>query len=433
MAGSSPSGRVRWEPERGAFVPVDAPSAPTPPPPAPSTGPGSGSGRGRRHVVIGPGAEATAPRGPASSSSASSSASSLSSAPPAPPRPAPPAPPRPGPSPRPAPAKQPSGPPRAPRPPGANARLAKRLLAGALAFVVFVVVGLFAFGWWQFSRIPRVDVAAVLSKPTAGGTNYLIVGTDSREGIKADDPNASAFLGPGAPGGDSIRTDTIMVMRVEKERTLLLSIPRDLYVKNPKTGEMGRINAIYQSGPAQLIRAVQDLGIPVQHYLEINFVSFARLVDAVGGIDVTFEHPTRDENSGLYVDNPGVNHLDGEQGLAYVRSRHFEEQIDGKYREDPTADLGRVKRQQVFLKSLMSKIGSTKNPFTVLSVSSTLGEGLKIDDTLTFFDAIGLAWRLRSFNPEPRGLPTSGFTTSGGAAVLRLTPDAKGTIGEFAT
>lgn len=427
MAGSSPSGRVRWDPERGAFVPVDAP-APAPAPPAappPATPPAAGSGGGRRHVVIGPEAEAAAPRGSASARSAPPAAR------PAPPPPSGrPAPPPARPAPRPGTAPQA---PRPPRPPGANARLAKRLLAGALAFVVFVVVGLFAFGWWQFSRIPRVDVAAVLSKPTAGGTNYLIVGTDSREGIKADDPNASAFLGPGAPGGDSIRTDTIMVMRVEKERTMLLSIPRDLYVKNPKTGEMGRINAVYQSGPAQLIRAVQDLGIPVQHYLEINFVSFARLVDAVGGIDVTFEHPTRDENSGLYVDTPGVNHLDGEQGLAYVRSRHFEEQIDGKYREDPTADLGRVKRQQVFLKSLMSKIGNTKNPVTVASVSSTLGEGLKIDNTLTFFDALALGWRLRSFNPEPRGLPTQGFTTSGGAAVLRLTPDAKGVIGEFAT
>ena len=419
MAGSSPSGRVRWDPERGAFVPVDPPAAPA----APASPADRGAGRGRRHVVIGPEAEAAAPRAAAA---------------PSPARPAPPAPPRPAP-PRPAPAERPPGPPgpvRAPRPPrspGANARLAKRLLTGALAFVVFVVGGLFAFGWWQFSRIPRVDVAAVLSKPTPGGTNYLIVGTDSREGIKADDPNASAFLGPGAPGGDSIRTDTIMVMRVEKERTLLLSIPRDLYVKNPKSGEMGRINAVYQSGPAQLIKAVQNLGIPVQHYVEINFVSFARLVDAVGGIDVTFDHPTRDENSGLYIDTPGVNHLDGEQGLAYVRSRHFEEQIDGRYREDPTADLGRVKRQQVFLKALMSKIGNTKNPFTVVSVSSTLGEGLKIDDTLTFFDALGLAWRLRSFNPEPRGLPTRGRTTSGGAAVLDLTPEAPGVIAEFAT
>lgn len=394
---------VRWDPEQGTFVAV----------PRPAAAPG-----GRRHVVIGPGQRSGASAGPSTS---------------APPRPAPsPSRPAPPPPPGPRPARAP-GPPKPPRPPGANARLAKRLLVGALAFAVFVVGGLFAFGWWQFSRIPRVDVASVLSKPTPGGTNYLIVGTDSREGIAADDPNAGAFLGPGAPGGDSIRTDTIMVLRVEKERSMLLSIPRDLYVKNPKTGEMGRINAVYQSGPDQLIRAVQSLGIPVQHYLEINFVSFARLVDAVGGIDVSFEHPTRDTNSGLVVDTPGVNHLDGEQGLAYVRSRHYEELIDGKWREDPTADLGRVTRQRAFLKALLSKVGSTKNPFTVLSVSSTLGAGLRIDNELSYFDALGLAWRLRSFDPEQRSLPTKGRTTAGGAAVLDLTPESKPIIGEFAT
>jgi LCP family protein required for cell wall assembly len=315
--------------------------------------------------------------------------------------------------------------------PGSRARLAKRLATGALAFVVFVVVGLFAFGWWQFSRIPRVDVAAVLSPAAGAGTNYLIVGTDSREGIVADDPNAGAFLGPGAPGGESTRTDTIMVMRVEQARTLLLSIPRDLWVKNPKTGEFGRINSVFQSGPDQLIRAVQGLGIPVQHYLEINFVSFAKLVDAVGGIDVEFAHPTRDQNSGLLVETPGVNRLDGVQGLAYVRSRHYEELVDGRWREDPTADLGRVQRQQTFLKALMAKATNTKNPLTAMSIATSVSAGLRIDNTLSYFEALGLAWRLRSFNPEPRTLPTKGRTTSGGAAVLDLQPDAAVVIAEM--
>ncbi len=150
-------------------------------------------------------------------------------------------------------------------------------------------LGLFVLGWWQYSRIEKVDVAAVLS-PRAGraGTNYLIVGTDSREGIAADDPNAGAFLAEDVGGA---RTDTIMVLHLEGSGAQLLSVPRDLWVTDPATGQKGRINSTFAAGPANLITAVEQLGIPVDHYMEINFVSFAKLVDAVGGITVDF--PTR--------------------------------------------------------------------------------------------------------------------------------------------
>jgi LCP family protein required for cell wall assembly len=292
-----------------------------------------------------------------------------------------------------------------------------------------LVAGLFFFGWWQFGRIDRVDVGNVLSPGGGKGTNYLIVGSDSRQGIDQDSPNSGAFLGETVSGE---RTDTIMVLRVEDSKSYLLSIPRDLWVENPATGEMGRINATYQSGPAALIQAVQSLGIPVQHYMEINFVSFAKLVDAVGGITVDFPYPARDTHSGLDVPVAGSTDLDGTQALAYVRSRYYEQLIDGSWEVDGTADLGRVMRQRAFLQSLMGKVTDTKNPLTLMSVATAMSGGMRIDDELTYFDALGLAWHLRGgFNPESVTLPVTP-TTRGGAAVLDLkTTEAQPLVQQF--
>ncbi len=291
------------------------------------------------------------------------------------------------------------------------------MLGVALAFVA-VVVGLFAYGWWQYSRIPKVDVSAALSSAAgAAGTNYLIVGSDSREGIAADDPNAGAFLAEGVPGQ---RTDTIMVLRVEGSKSALLSIPRDLLVTNPATGERGRINSLYQSGPAALIEGVEQLGIPIHHYMEIDFVSFGRLVDAVGGITVDFPYPARDANSGLDVPTAGKVTLNGSQALAYVRSRFYEELIDGEWRSDPTGDLGRVERQRQFLSGLVAEVSDTRNPIALARISSSFGGGMRLDDDLSYFDALGLAWRLRGFDPESLTLPGTPRTTSGGAAILDL-------------
>ncbi|MDZ7733943.1 MAG: LCP family protein [Acidimicrobiia bacterium] len=188
-----------------------------------------------------------------------------------------------------------------------------------LALVALLLVPTLAliFGWYQFRQIDRVEVGDALSSDGAG-TDYLVVGSDTREGIDDDDPRAGAFLGSTVSGE---RTDTIMVLRTEGDRSYLLSVPRDLWVTDAATGEQGRINAVYRSGPQALIRTVQQsVGIPIHHYLEIDFVSFAGLVDAVGGITIDFPHPARDERSGLFVPEAGPRTLDGGEALAYVRS-----------------------------------------------------------------------------------------------------------------
>jgi LCP family protein required for cell wall assembly len=299
-----------------------------------------------------------------------------------------------------------------------------------LAVVVVVPVGLFALGRWQFSRIPTVDVSSALSASGGrAGANYLIVGTDTREGIDPDDPNAGAFLDEGITGS---RTDTIMVLRVGDGPPELLSIPRDLWVRDPATGQMGRINSTFAAGPANLVTAVTELGIPIDHYMEIDFVGFADLVDAVGGITVDFPAPARDTHSGLYVDAAGPQTLDGTQALAYVRSRFYEQLEGGRWVTDPTADLGRTQRQRAFLTGLMSEITGERNPIALARVPGALGGGMRIDDDLSFPTALRLGWDLRGAAPEAVLLPVSPRTTSGGAAVLDLQPEAAGVIAGFA-
>jgi LCP family protein required for cell wall assembly len=295
--------------------------------------------------------------------------------------------------------------------------------------VLFVPLALFLFGWWQFSKIERVEVGDVLSAGGGGGTNYLIVGSDSREGIDPDDPNSGAFIGSEVTGA---RTDTIMVLRVAGDESRLLSIPRDLWVTNAVTGEEGRINSAYQTSPAALIQTVQQsLGIPIHHYLEIGFPSFGSLVDAVGGVTVVFPHPARDQKSGLFIEPTGPVVLDGAGALAYVRSRSYEQLIDGEWRLEPTADIGRTERQRAFLTTLLGEVSAERNPLALARIGGALGGGMKIDDRLSYFDALGLAWDLKGVDLESVSLPVEGFTTAGGAAVLSLGPGAQDVLAQF--
>jgi LCP family protein required for cell wall assembly len=142
-----------------------------------------------------------------------------------------------------------------------------------------------------------------------------------------------------------------MVVNVEKSTGIisLLSIPRDLWVTIGDSENTERINVAYREGAAVVVRTVnRALGIPIHHYLEIDFQGFKQLVDAVGGVTVCVEYPTRDRNTGLYI-KPGCKNLDGVDSLAYARSRYFEERIDGEWKVDGTSDIGRGKRQRLFM------------------------------------------------------------------------------------
>ena len=285
----------------------------------------------------------------------------------------------------------------------------RMLLRGSTVLLVLVllagVLG-YAYANSQFDKIEKVPVGSDLAGGS-GGTNYLLVGTDNRPGVDGD------------------RSDTMLVLRIAHGKSTIMSIPRDLFVSIPGLNGQHRINTAYNSGPAVLVDTVQQaLGVPIDRYIEINFVSFAGVVDALGGVTIDFPNPATDPKSGLNVQQTGPVLLDGVQALAYVRSRTYTEVIDGRTKVDGTADLGRVKRQQAFLRAILSRAGASKSPFKLAKIGRALTGGLKVDDKMTLTDALRFAWNMGRLRPESIVLPTTPHTTTGGAQVLLLQTDA---------
>jgi len=294
------------------------------------------------------------------------------------------------------------------------------LLLGALAG--------FLYARSVYDRVEKIPLADVLSS-SGRGTNYLIVGSDSRDLEDIVD----AGLDPAAfEDGGGQRSDTMLLLRFAEGGARMMSIPRDLYLPIAETDGSNKINAAYNGGPKRLILTIQQsLGVPIDHYLEVDFVTFAKLVDSLGGITIDFPHPAFDTNSGLAVQQAGPNHLDGPQALAFVRSRHYVEVIDGDEQPDPSADLGRVQRQQQFLKAVFGKLGHSKNPFALARAANATTGGLRVDDTLGLTDAMNLAWRLRSLDPAPVELPVTFGRNAAGSVLFLVQPGAEAALAQF--
>ncbi len=277
-----------------------------------------------------------------------------------------------------------------------------------------------------FSGIERVDTEGSLSTAGAAGENFLIVGSDSRENF---DPDAPADGSVASVGGE--RTDTIVLLRVEPDRNLMLPLPRDLWVQIAGTGGEQRINTAIQGGPSRLIDTIESsLGIPVHHYVEIDFAGFKGLVDALGGIEINFEHAAYDRKSGLDIATPGPQVLDGDEALSYVRSRTYTEIVDGAERVDGTADLGRIQRQQTFLRATFAKITAVRNPLTLNRIAGSVTDDVRIDDNLSFGAAADFARKLSASSPETVELAVAN-AKRGSAAVLVLADGAQQALDRF--
>lgn len=298
------------------------------------------------------------------------------------------------------------------------------LLLGILATVAAV-----GYGWWRFNQINKEN----LSLSAAGSNepqNILIVGSDNRDVVDKSDPNYGAFKGGNeATGGE--RSDTIMVVRVDpKAGTVdMVSFPRDLWVPIAGTGESQRINTAYSSedGHQRLIDTIQDdFGIPINHYVDVNFASFQDVVGAIGGVSLYFDKPMRDTNSGLSVKTAGCVNLDGESALAFARSRHLEYYANGRWHDDPTADLGRISRQQYFVRKVIDKAASQVTSLDLKGTNDLLQAGVKdltVDSNFKPTTMLSLAKDFKAFSGDQmvtHTLPVTPWTTNGGAAVLRL-------------
>ena len=292
----------------------------------------------------------------------------------------------------------------------------------SIVLVLALVAG-FLYARSVFNRIEKIDLGDSLTSSDSG-TNYLIVGSDSRANVTEE--GDAGFNGSEAPGGQ--RADTMMILHLEGGKAQMLSVPRDLYLPISGMDESHKINAAYNAdlggGPQRLVDTItENLDIPIDRYMEIDFVSFAGLVDALGGVTITFENPAMDEASGLFVPEAGDVELDGDQALAFVRSRHYVEVVNGEEVPDGSGDLGRITRQQQFLTAVFGKLSDSKNPFTLLRVAGNMSEGLRIDDEMSMFDAMRFAWGLRGVQPEGLELVTTQERNESGA-VLILDEDA---------
>jgi LCP family protein required for cell wall assembly len=311
----------------------------------------------------------------------------------------------------------------------------RRLLVGCsllLAFLVVATTAGYGYVHYRFSQIRSVKVPG-LHKSSAGRPfNLLVVGSDSRESL--DDADGSRY---GDVGGQ--RNDTTLVVRVEpaRKRISMLSIPRDLVVPIAGGAE-NRINAALTGGPGELVKTIeQNFGIPIHHYVLIDFDGFRAIVDALGGIDVRFPYPSRDSKSGLDIREAGCRHLNGGRALALARSRYFSYQVDGVWRSDPWADLGRIRRQQAFLQALMKTAlekGLT-NPVRANAFVGSLVHEVTKDSALRVSDAIRTGAAFRSFNPSKLAtftLPVNVVTDHPlGDVLLLKQPDATTVVDRF--
>ncbi|CAB4323055.1 MAG: hypothetical protein F2520_03965 [Actinobacteria bacterium] len=270
-----------------------------------------------------------------------------------------------------------------------------------LAVTCLIAAGGIGWAYKQTSALPRIDVSASLSAPVAPGEaeNILLVGVDDGSGLDSNDPVLT-----GRPA--TLNTDTIIILRVDpkNQQVAMVSLPRDLYV-NLAGGGKGRINeALALGGPQRLIETIkQDFNVPINHYAMVNFAGFRSVVSAVGGVPIYFQYPSRDQWTGLFQYDPGCVTLDGEQALAFARSRHFEiQRAPNRWQEDPSSDFGRIKRQQQFIKAALRKAVSkgARNPFVLRDLLTFAQKNVTLDTAFSIQSLVDLGTQFRSFDPD---------------------------------
>ena len=224
------------------------------------------------------------------------------------------------------------------------------LIAIALVFTV-------VFTLWTDSRLTRIDALPEEQVASTSGTNWLLVGSDSRQGLTEEQ---QAELGTGGDVGVG-RTDTIMLLHIPKSgKAKLVSIPRDSYVDVPGFG-MDKINSAFTYGGPQLLAQTveQSTGLHIDHYAEIGMGGLANVVDAVGGVEICVQEPINDPLAGIDL-QAGCQKLRGPDALGYVRTR-----------ATAMGDLDRVQRQREFFAALLEKTTSPAtiaNPFKAISL-----------------------------------------------------------------
>ena len=264
---------------------------------------------------------------------------------------------------------------------------------------------------WVETSLHRIPALAALpDRPAAGsGTTWLLVGSDSRQGLTEEQ---QAELATGGDVGNG-RTDTILLVHLpglgSDVPTTMVSIPRDSYLSVPGYGE-DKVNAAFALGGAPLLAQTveQATGLRLDHYAEIGFDGFAVMVDAVGGVEMCPSEPISDPLAG--IDLPaGCQDLDGRSALGYVRTR-----------ATPRADLDRMTNQRAFMGALMHRAASPAvllNPLRWYPMASAAADAVTVDDGAHVWDLARLAWALHG-PVTTTTVPIGDFASSDAGSVV---------------
>ncbi len=282
-----------------------------------------------------------------------------------------------------APPPRPSPQPAGSTPPGKRRRwrvwrILKWALVAYVAWLVFLVV-------YATSALDKTDALSAHPIDGTSGTVWLLVGSDSREGLTAREQRQ---LRTGSNPGQ--RTDTIMLVHQRLgQAPTLLSIPRDSWVAIPEhtsssggvvPTQYGKVNSAFAYGGAPLLSETieYNTGLRVDHYMEVGFAGIVDVTEAIGGVEACFDRAIKDENSGLDVEK-GCHTLDGPQALAWVRMRYA----------DPKGDLGRIERQQQYIASVAGEIVSPAtvvNPFRQWAIVNAILDSVLVDSGSGMFN-----------------------------------------------
>lgn len=273
----------------------------------------------------------------------------------------------------------------------------KGCLGGLGMLVVALLVLTLVTFLWADTKLTRVEALPAQPIKNTAGTNWLLVGSDSRQGLSQEEIDTLQT-------GDDIgvgRTDTIMLLHIPKSgQPTLVSIPRDSYVSIPGYGH-DKINSAFTNGGPQLLTTTveQATGLRIDHYAEIGFGGFAGMVDAVGGVNICVEQPIDDDVINYHVP-AGCQDMDGPSALSFVRTRH-----------SAMGDLDRVQRQRQFFAALMDKATSAStlaNPFRVFPLITKVGSSFIVDEGDHSWDLARLALAMRS-GVKNETVPVGGF------------------------
>ena len=285
-----------------------------------------------------------------------------------------------------------------------------RWAIGVVAVIVLIAGAGYGYLRYRFGQIRTLACHTCTVVNDGQPFNVLLVGSDTRAGNTG--AAAQQFGSSSLVSGQ--RSDTIKILHVDPASgsARLLSIPRDTFVDlsnmpaNSGLAHANKINTAFNYGPGPLIATIQNtLGIPITHFVVIDFQGLTDAVNAVGGIYLNFPYPVRDNdngtnNAGLQITKTGCQYVSGAQTLALARSRFFQYYANGSWHYDPSSDIGRIQRQNIIIDAVISRARGSYNPFTLNSFLGSIVHDITVDDQMSFSDMVSLATTYHAFSPS---------------------------------